>query len=199
MPKLVCMIGVIGAGKDYRAKQLVKQGYAQINFADTLRELAWEILGFVPEDYERFKKQEFIIYSEKRSERVTFTHIRDGRSMLQNLGTAMRKREPEFFSYGWFDKVFDLLSDYKNVVCSDLRHINELKTALDVDQEVFGVGKDEIQFLADVEFVFCDYRSDRYEPDNAHESEHLAQRILKDGHKDGDILTVEYLKSLLKK
>lgn len=177
MAKLVCMIGVIGSGKDYRAKKLVEQGYVQVNFADPLRELMWDIEGWRPEndaEYEVFKQA--VSYCPELGRGVT------GREKLQNLGQAMRKRDNDYWCDQWRKA---LITTYKNVVCSDLRFRNEFLQAY------------WFQDRRDVEFVFCDYRSDRYEPDNEHESERLAQRILKDGYKDGDILPVDYLKSLL--
>ena len=197
MPKVVCNIGVIGSGKNFRAKQLVDQGYVQINFADNLRELAWEILGwrpFLKEDYEKFKKRSIVFTIDGDINDIT------GREFLQNLGSAMRKRNADYLSDPWFDSVYKKLSENKNVVCSDLRALNELKAALDFLQETLhnDGSYSSTWALCDVEFIFCDYRSERYNATNSHESEHLAQRILKDGHKDGDILSIEYLQGLLK-
>jgi hypothetical protein len=41
-------------------------------------------------------------------------------------------------------------------------------------------------------FLFCDFRSKRYDPNSAHKSEKLAQTLLKMGLKDGDEVDLEH-------
>lgn len=192
MTELICFIGCIGSGKDYQAKKLVKKGYTQINFADSLREMAWDILGWTPaneEEYEAFKN-----YSIFLNPSFFTTPNRDsghmligsctaftGRQFLQNLGSTLRKRDSYFWVALWADKVYSNLP--QNAVCSDLRYSNELKAAC-----IFDIT---------VKFIFCDYKSDRYNCTDTDKTEKLAQRILADGYNDGDELPEGYIRKLI--
>ncbi len=173
MSTLVCYMGVIGSGKDYHAKELVNQGYLQINFADALREMCWKILGWRPandHEYELFKAGGIDIPG--------WGYV-NGRLMLQNVGKIMREIYPDFWKNAWFDKALSALtSDNKNVVCSDLRYPNELKCAFNLMTADNNV---------DTKFVFCDYHSEKYNATDEHESEKMAQELLKYGFKDGHV------------
>ena len=185
MSKLTCLVGVIGGGKTCRGEKVVKkEGFIHINFADELREVAWDILEWRPQneqEYEDFKLGKINI--------LGFGYI-NGRKFLQNLGTAIKKRDPHFWVRCWEIKLKWLLIEGKDIVCSDLRFKNELIFALNLDISrisCYNLNKD---------FIFCNYKSKRYDSINEHESEKLAQIILKDGYKDGDILNICYLRNL---
>ncbi len=194
MANLRCFLGVIGSGKDYQSKKFLSDAKAfgykmeQVNFADPLREMAWKLLSWEPknaEEYEQFKNGFVATYTnDKYFQSIT------GRQYLQNLGTTMREIDPNFWAKRWADKTRKLLEEGIHVVCSDLRYPNELIEAFMLAQ-CYTKSANEA-------FLFCDYRSERYEPDNEHSSEHLAQRILKDGYRDGQALGLEYLASLMK-
>jgi len=188
MVKLICLLGVIGSGKTYRAEKLVKEeGFIHINFADELREISWEILKWRPkneQEYEDFKNG--LIYISSMDGRV------NGRQFLQNLGMSIRKRYPNFFTECWRAKAIHILETDTSVVCSDLRFINELEYVLDIQCS-------NINYCSlNKEFIFCDYRSNRYKANDNHESERLAQGILIDGYKDGDRLYYNYFKNYKK-
>ena len=201
MSKLLCLIGVMGSGKDYRAKQFIKDsetfGYSMVhvNFADELREMMWDLLNWKPkndEEYEYFKKGSIVDlgYAERLFDPYVYSISLTGRQLLQRMGTeVIRKRDPYFFVNQWKNKVDSLLCENKNVVCSDLRFINELKAAFNV------AGNTKTK----KEFIFCNYISDRYDATNTHESEQLAQRILSDNYKDGELIDISYLLSLVSK
>lgn len=177
MPGLVCFIGCMGSGKDYQSRLLVEKGYKLINIGDSLREMAWDILGWTPandEEYEEFKKANIIFEG--------ITEL-SGRKFLQNLGTeAIRKRFPNFWIDLWKNKIKSELSSGNNVVCSDIRFLKEIETAISISPEV--------------KVIFCDYRSERYNSTDTHESEKLAQMVLNDGYNDGDTISHQYLKIL---
>jgi len=182
MAKIVCFIGVQGSGKDYRCKKLIKQGLKQINFADALRDITWDALGWQPgidADYERFKD----LNIELKTNYNRVINSLTGRQFLQNLGTeAIRSRFPDFWVDLWRQKVLKVFPD-NNICCSDLRFINELQTAYGFNKSIF---------------IFCNYKTIRYKADDLHESERLAQRILSDRFKDGDRLPIKYIESILR-
>ena len=165
--QLTCFVGVIGSGKDYQAKKLKEFYYEQINFADLLRQLAWSILDWKPEDdleYEAFKK----------GHAITGLGIGiNGRKLLQNIGTTMRLIDPDFFIKEWSKEVEKRLNQGFNICCSDLRFPNELQAAR----------------LLGAKIIFCNYHSNKYENDNRHESEKLAQQFIALGYKDLDVIT----------
>jgi hypothetical protein len=194
--KLIIFIGPIGSGKDFRANEFLSDakafGYSmeKVCFADELRECMWDLWGWRPKDdkdYEKFKCGTVSMYCGNFESSLFEV---SGRGLLQRLGTdVIRKRMPDFWVECWKRKVSNLLNNGKNVVCSDLRFPNELKTALTIETDK---NTDPI----DREFLFCNYRSARYSLDE-HESEVLAQKILEDGYNDGDSLEFDYLWSII--
>lgn len=94
-----------------------------------------------------------------------------GRRLLQRLGTeVMRKRDPDYWVKAWIIKAEEARKAGFNVCVADCRFRNEA----------------EVILANGGELVFCDYHSNRYDAGQAHESEHLAQRMLALGLKDGD-------------
>ena len=181
MTNIKCFLGVIGSGKDFQANKLVQKGYTQVNFADELYIQVGKILGTDLED---------------RTDREYFKLVYpDARHILQNYGNLRREEEPEYWTSKWADSISEMPSE--NIVCSDVRFLNELEVILSLDQKVSDMVNGVLQQWNDVEFIFCNYPSHRYDSYNEHSSEKLAQRILKDGYKDGDILSHEYLKGLI--
>lgn len=67
----------------------------------------------------------------------------------------------------------------KKVVCADCRFPNEIAAIQLLSMRTIGkkVGKNH-------KFVFCNYRSNRYDAMNVHKSEHMAQEFLKRKFKD---------------
>ena len=189
-PRLVSYLGVLGGGKDFSANKLVKEGYIKVAFADELREMAWDILGWKPDagdfdrQYDWFKKlsigmrPEISISSDRNLKSsyappYPFNKELTGRQFLQNLGTeGIRKRDPDFWARITKQKIQKLLDEGKKVVTTDSRFLNEVKVLSELGAQ----------------FIFCNYKSDRYDDKNTHESEALAQSLLKRGYKDQDIV-----------
>ena len=192
---LIAFLGCIGAGKDFNAKKLIEKGYVQINFADDLRDMCWEILRWKPaneQEYEAFKTRylsglyEDSIEINEEGEEETFGYAEEpfglkltGRQVLQHLGASLRDRDPEFWVKCWTNKVKKALSENKKVVCSDARHVNEIQAVMDLG----GTAK------------FCNYLSSRYSNTDPHISEALAQGLLKIGFVDGDIISQQVISS----
>ncbi len=173
MNKIVCFTGVIGSGKDYQAQKLIEKGYTKIDFADALRREASEILEYdITKNYEIFKKYaipKHFVPSSLFGLEIT------GREFLQWLGNKRRQEDKDYWCRKWEDEVLNTMSP---IVCSDLRYPNELKIASEFNLEIY----------------FTNYKSNRYESDNPHQSERLAQRLLNDGFKHMQKLTPEEIK-----
>lgn len=179
MSEFICFIGCMGSGKDYQSAQLLEKGYKLVNIGDSLREMAWDILGWSPvndHEYEEFKSKNIISGG--------FLNELSGRQFLQNLGTqAIRKRFPDFWVELWKKKVQEKLNQGVNVVCSDARFLKEVLTAINISP--------------DVKIVFCNYKSERYNCADGHESEQLAQKVLADGFNDLDVIPHDYINNTL--
>lgn len=184
MLEVVCSVGVIGSGKDFLAQEYIAKGYKFINFADELREIAWELLSWRPrnkEEYELFKQGKIFIEG--------FGYV-DGRIFLQNVGTSLRKRDPDYWIKLWRTNVEKELVNGNSVVCSDVRFINELQTALYLyRKEKFNK-----------KIIFCDYMSKRRNDKNEHVSEKFAQYLIKQNKfKHREELSLDYLNCLIEK
>jgi len=163
--KIYAFIGVIGSGKDFYAKKkmtgLEQEGLevAHVNFADAIREMTWNIFQFRPEneeEYEKFKKSKIQVCM-KNNPTIT------GRRFMQAFATDFfRDIDPLFWIKAWDRQVERCCSDC--VVVSDCRFENEAQWLLRHH---------------DVRFIFCNYKSKRYEI-NDHVSEKFAQLFLEE-------------------
>lgn len=161
--KLIAFCGFEQSGKDYSCKRLMTtKGFEKVAFADALREISFGILGMTVE--EGMKN-----YEELKST-ILFNNL-NFRNILENLGSAIRKYDRDFWAKTVLVKV---AQTPKDVCISDLRYPNEyrvLKKYCD---------KNDIDF----KLIFCDYKSEKYNDSNPHESAKLA-RYLKDlGYED---------------
>lgn len=194
---IIGLIGVIGSGKTYRRDQYVKDGFTPIDFKDSLIEMAEDLIGFKITDYDLFKENVVGLTgptgnpSKIAPRRMTddilfhFPHAMTGRALLQRLGTnVMRKRNPNYWVEAWVGKARHVLMRKGSVVCADCRFPNELK----IIKQLATDHKHEYKF------IFCDYRSERYDASGRHESEKLAQEMLKRGFKDGQEIQNEVMK-----
>jgi hypothetical protein len=193
--KLIIFIGPIGRARTSEQMSFyLMQKHLDIVWKRFVLRMSLEsVVGFMglrpkdDKDYEKFKCGTVSMYCGNFESSLFEV---SGRGLLQRLGTdVIRKRMPDFWVECWKRKVSNLLNNGKNVVCSDLRFPNELKTALTIETDK---NTDPI----DREFLFCNYRSARYSLDE-HESEVLAQKILEDGYNDGDSLEFDYLWSII--
>lgn len=187
--KLICYVGVMGSGKSYRTRKLCEENpdFIEINLADALRNVVWKTIGWEPpteERYELFKESVFI---SSTLPSVKFT----GRDFLQRLGTdGIRSIDPDFWITAWKNSVYDsIYFKERSVVCSDVRFVNEIYAALELENKNIKV-----------EFIFCDYKSKRYDGKSKHKSEKLAQLLKKKcpDLKDGDEIPKQVLYELAK-
>ena len=179
---IVSFIGVIGSGKDYQAGLLQRQGFKRIDFKDCLLDMASDIAGYdVREDYEFFKENvvgvrrpankfiESFQSQDCQTLRAGNPDMLTGRLLLQRLGTeVMRKRNEDYWSNEF---IISAINYPGNIVNADCRFSNEVEAIKNLPM--------------DSEFIFCDYRSPRYDPEHPHLSERLAQKLLALGLRDG--------------
>ena len=190
---IIAFIGVIGSGKDHRARQLVDLNYRRIDFKDDLLDLASDIAGYdVREEYDWFKENpvglrrpsnqlsEAMARSQVKKMLCRWPELMTGRRLLTRLGTeGMRKRDDGY----WVDRFVlaakPVLAAGMSVVVADCRFANEIET-------INRIG-------CRASFVFCDYRSNRYDSSLPHASERLAQAMLTLGLKDGEEIGQDHL------
>lgn len=192
--ELVAFVGVIGSGKDYQSQLLVKQGYTHINFADSLRELAWIIMNWkplAPIEYEAYKKTDWLInFPVSVKGELQHDHpnpeIMSGRQFLQRLGDGVRQVIGE---ESWINafrvKLRKLIAEGHTKFCvSDLRYANEFNAI-----KTLNTSLSLISPRMDIKIIFTDFRSDKYNDNDPHISEKLAQQFLAaKSHKDLDII-----------
>ena len=180
--KIFVFIGVLGSGKDYLAREYIRTaGAVKTAFADPLRADIWKMIGWKPstdQEYDEFKST---VFSSPLG--IAFT----GRDLLARYGTEIRRAED---SHHWCKqtvrKIKRIFASSDSVVITDCRFGNEieyLKYAADI-------------YNTEIEFHFCNFKSDRYNDKSEHESEFLAQSLLKLGfdHQDSGFNT--YVKAL---
>ena len=178
MTKVIAYIGVIGSGKNFYAKKMAEEYKtpAFVNFSDAIREYTWTILGWKPnseEEYELFKQSDIILDTKncpgamkENMDKVRFK----GREFLQRLGTdVMKDRNKDIWAEVWFERAGKIAAEGKHdiIICTDCRHEVEVSAVLDM-QEYYG---------CNVQFIFCDYKSNKYELDD-HDSERFARSLI---------------------
>ncbi len=190
---ITCFMGVIGSGKDYRADLAVAGGAVRVDFKDGLIDMVNDIVGYdIRPEYDWFKQaivgfrmpsvpaQQSILTSIMNEIKAAQPDVMTGRKLLQNVGTdAIRKRDPDYWIKQFVRTASERLREGHTLVNADCRFPNEIM-ALN-------------RMQCHVNFVFCDYRSRRYDPRNPHASEHMAQQLLAMGLKDGEYLSPRHV------
>lgn len=167
MRKIIAFCGFESSGKSYSAKRLMTtMGFEKTSFANTLRDIAFSTIGIPFEEgmskYDKLKRTELI-------NGLNF------RNILENLGSAVRKYDEDFWARG----VLKFIQRCpKNVCIDDLRYPNE-----------YHVLKNYCN-LTGTEFklIFCDFKGENYRDDNTHESALLAKFLKDRGYKDQEIV-----------
>ena len=184
--EILAFNGVIGSGKTFQTEIFKEQGYININFADELKEMVWKLIGWKPkneEEYTQFKNTHFInelanltILNKSIDSHIKFT----GRDILERYGQQIRNHNPDFFcdilknklvKLNWQDKRID----YK-VVISDVRYINEAAMLL---------------YEFNTKLLFCNFKSNRYDSDNNHESQLMSKYFIEQKFKNFQQITYD--------
>lgn len=161
--KIIAFCGFQKSGKDHSCKRLMlTKGFEKVAFADALRDISFTLLGLSAEDgmshYEELKKTELF-------NGLSF------RNILENLGSAIRKYDRDFWAKTVLCKI---KTTNKNICISDLRYKNEYLVLKKFCE------RNDIEF----KLVFCDYKSEGYDPNNPHESAMLAKHLKNLGYRD---------------
>ena len=173
-PRIYAYIGVMGSGKNHRYEMARKPGDRRIDFADAVRDIASSILGYdIRKDYDIFKKKMLWKNGENQ-----YT----GRDLLQRIGEeCFRKQDENYWCREWKRKarLFWLENKENDIYVTDLRYENEAR---------------ELKWFAETNgyelvIILCNYKSNRYNSNNNHESEKLAQKLIKLGCCDGEDIT----------
>jgi hypothetical protein len=142
---LIGLCGYAGCGKDTVADILVKRGFIKVAFADSLRDMAWNINPLVAADSyagEALYYQDVINDLGYHGAKKVYPEVR---RFLQRLGTdGLRKRDKEFWVKALFNKISYGVSLGENYVISDLRFPNEALAVKSFNGIVIRVRRNEI-------------------------------------------------------
>ena len=194
---LICFLGMMQTGKDYNSKPYLNLGFKKIALADSLRDMLWEIIGFSPNrdiPYDEYKK--CILTTKIKTNKLCFIpwikniKITTIRKMMQNIGSVMKKYfGQDFWVNLWVDKVLKSKCD---VVCTDIRFVNEILKAMSLNNKGYNVT-----------FIWVCYKNADFDNilKQKHESEALSQFIYYNRDKyrlhDGCIIKEDVLKRIL--
>ena len=171
---IIVYMGVVGSGKDYQSGLKVKEGFARVDFKDGLLDMASDLVGYdIREHYDFFKENiagyvPSVEYPDKtfrlqcESLIDAYPTVMTGRRLLQRLGTeVMRKRDEDY----WVKCFLKDVVKHGKVVNGDCRFMNEVRAIKSLPCES--------------KFIFCNFKSLRYDGYLNHTSEKLAQALLK--------------------
>jgi len=188
-------IGVIGSGKDYASKAKSEELSAKIfDFSDGVRDITFGFLGYTPkcnDDYVLFKMNEnklMFPIKEGLFKQPAFSVCNlTGRKFLENVGITMRNYDKDFWAKYTINKCREFLyNEIKEnrlvnfLIFNAVRYKNEAQFLIDLADE----------FGYDLQFIFTNYKSDRYEIRND-DSEKFAQYFLNEGFDHMDNITEE--------
>lgn len=150
------LIGVIGSGKDFFAKELYNNHTNEgiqttiLDFSDGVRDLTFSILGLPNppsiEAYNRWKDQSSVIVG--FDETVTVNN----RKFMTNIGGRLRKYDPLFWADWCYKNALKVKDDYDVFIFNSCRYSEESKKIFEFAEQI----------NADVKMFFTDYKSERY-------------------------------------
>lgn len=160
--KVIGLIGVKGGGKDFISDELVetyaKQGIKTVvfSFSEAVRKYTFKYLRIeirTPKEYEQFKVNTY--YNGKGI-------YKSGREWLEHFGEGLKAGNPIVWS-DFVDQEFTewhstnpTQSTLCNVIFKDIRHPSELQIVKTIARHT----------SSPLEFIFCDFHSDRYDDSN---------------------------------
>lgn len=169
--KVIGLIGVNGSGKDFKAKELESEFEDSkiFDFSDGVRDYTFHFLGGRPIGdlaYDEFKKGDNNIFLGKNRNRVV-----KGRQFLDNVGKKMRDYDENFWVNYTVNDALDYFYDGQktNFIFGSCRYFNEITGVIKFYNKVL----EESNGLFDLEFIFCDYKSEKYD-DSPKEYQKLA-------------------------
>lgn len=171
--EIIAFIGRAGAGKDYQCSLLKEQGFKQLAFATALRKIAFNSIGLTFEEgmgqYDYLKSNDCICITLQDKEQIKINF----RTLLELMGTqGIRKYDNDFWCKCLIKELKE--NNYKKVCISDMRFKNEYNYLKEFAEE------NDYKFKV----IFCDYKSDRYQTDNNHESARMGNYFATHGYQD---------------
>lgn len=175
--EIIAFIGRAGSGKDYQCNLLKEKGYGHLAFADSLREIAFHSLGISQIDGEKYytylKENNIVKVQLTPTHEINFNF----RTYLETLGTqGIRKYDNDFWCRCLIKKLKE--GNYKKVCISDMRFINEYNYLKEYSEQ------NNYEFKV----IFCNYRSDRYQDNNQHESALMGNYFATHGYANLEII-----------
>ncbi len=171
------IIGISGkarSGKDTFAQMLAEELQKQTGQAYVLMAYAHELKIKIQKDFDLSYEQLWGDEKEIEDKRYRkplpddigvpskgIVHHWTSREIMQNYGQFFRTIDYDFWVKNLFRVVED--KDYKNVIITDLRHVNEVNAV--VDRNGYHV------------------RVDREDKDSVHNEEHISETALDEGHR----------------
>lgn len=186
--KITVFMGVCGSGKNFYADKFFKtcDKPTYISFSEPIRQMTWGILNWKPKDdkeYEKFKEEYKISVRTEEDKELNFI---TGRKILQLIGTDVLRNmyRDDIWAEIWGENAKKIINEGKHtdIVAYDCRYENEVRKILEISE----------YYNCDVQFIFCDYRSERYMI-LEHESEKMAVSLI-GKFKDQDDITL-YIKN----
>lgn len=169
------LLGVRGSGKDHAAAILKKEyeskglTVAIVGFSDGVRDVTFAKLGVEinsPEEYDRFKTEKHIQKG----------WCDTGRYWLEHYGEGLRNQFPLYWANYWTKTVS--LKTHDVIIANDCRFTHEVMA-------IQGMAKER---GVETKFLFCDYRSKRYD-DTVCATNELALQIRKFKTPHGEDIT----------
>lgn len=188
---IVGLIGVIGSGKSFRQIEYKEKNYIPINFADSVKDLLWDTLNWKPSSLkeERDFKDSYsvTIMNSFKIKDSLITSI-TGRQLLINFAENMKS---VINKNVWVDQTIlkikrNINEGYENFVIGDVRFYNEISAL----QELKYYREKEFKDSVNLNFIFCNYKSNSYKIKENEQSEELAIQFLEKGYKDGEIIQI---------
>lgn len=186
--EIIGLIGVIGSGKTYLSNTYKNEGYKELSYAESSKELLWEILEWKPvsqEEENKFKdRYKIVIQGENDSYNIS------GRNIIINFSEKIKQSVSKTI---WSDLLITkikkgIINDYNKFIISDIRFSYEASAIKNFCDYRRIDHRDQVDF----KFIFCNYKSNRYSIlDN--KNEHLAQGLIKKGYDHLDIVPYQEL------
>ncbi len=186
--KFLVFMGVIGSGKDFNIQNVraTEKSSESLAFADPMREALWKELGYTPKNHEAYEA--FKVSLTKCP--ITGDDI-PGRKVMENYSNFRKRGNP----YVWLDMSLERMRDIHS--CHDTKFL--LVTDCRFEYEVGSLLALAEELNSEIEFTFCNYKSDKYNATAPLASERLAQQFVACGFQHLDKGFDVYIKKVFSK
>jgi hypothetical protein len=173
---IICLVGVIGSGKSYRAKRLAEQGYIELTLADEVKKLSHDLLNI------SIPKNKLTLFKDKGKISVVGENILSNIDVRQFYINVGQKLKIYFNNENiWIDKLIEkikirLSEGHTKIVISDVRFQNEFLSLIKLIIPNYELS---------LKMIFSNYKSSRYKIIDS-DSEQFAQSFINKGLQDGD-------------